>query len=186
MVEQTEIRMKDQLRTLQSENTDLKFLVDQKDIRHAKLDKKIAHLKEKLDESLSKLYYPSQDEVIQGLNQQPLGSQEHNIVKGGQEFQVTHELAAEEGAEQVDVNRMQQEINSNNEGWAQELTKADERNAAYKSAAEELEKRKKEVEDRFEHMETQIQAREDEIQRLNDLYQGGQHMERLNLKYLQD
>jgi len=35
-------------------------------------------------------------------------------------------------------------------------------------------------------MEQQIQAREEEIARLNDLFQGGQQMERLNLQYVND
>ena len=85
-VEKTELSLKGQLRTLQSENQDLRFVVDQKDIKTSKLNKQIGGLKAKLDEALQKLYHPSQDEVIQGLNKAKLGEQEHNIIKGSQDF----------------------------------------------------------------------------------------------------
>jgi predicted RNase H-like nuclease (RuvC/YqgF family) len=80
-VDKTELSLKGQLRTLQNENQDLRFVVDQKDIKTAKLNRQIAGLKAKLDESLQKLYHPFQDEVIQGLNL--VKDQEHNIIKGG-------------------------------------------------------------------------------------------------------
>ena len=68
---------------------------------------------------------------------------------------------------------MQEEINQNNEAWAMELRRADERSHTFKEAAEGQERRRKQVEERFEYLEGQVRARDDEIGRLNDLYQGG-------------
>ena len=82
-LEAAELRAKAELRTVQNEAQDLRFLVDQKDVRAKQQDRRLHGLREKLDEALSKLYMPSQDEVIQGLGQK-MG--EHNVVKGQQQF----------------------------------------------------------------------------------------------------
>mmetsp|Transcript_7876 Transcript_7876/g.7365 ORF Transcript_7876/g.7365 Transcript_7876/m.7365 type:complete len:198 (+) Transcript_7876:725-1318(+) len=45
--------------------------------------------------------------------------------------------------------------------------------------------RKAQLEERVSSLEKQIDVREDEIRRLHTLYEGGQNLEKLNLKYLQ-
>jgi hypothetical protein len=119
-VESTEIRIKSQLRTLQNENQDLRFLIDQKDVRQKKTDKKVSQMKERLDEALSKLYHPGQDEVIHGLASK--GEGEHNVLKGAQNIYLANPLGNEgqevSAQEQVDAERVQDEVNRNNEAWA--------------------------------------------------------------------
>ena len=45
---------------------------------------------------MSKMYLPSQNEVIDGLAANVADS-EHNIIKGSQDFQMTHELNKNHG-----------------------------------------------------------------------------------------
>jgi chromosome segregation ATPase len=140
------------------------------------------------------MYLPSQNEIVEGLSSN-VADREHNIVKGSQDFQMTHELnknhndiseVADGHSIQQNERAAQEEIMKNNEAWAQELRKADERCEAYRANSDEQEKRKKEVEDRYEYLEKQVHAREDEIQRLNTLYQGGQNLDKLNMRYVHE
>ena len=51
---------------------------------------------------------------------------------------------------------------------------------------EDAVKKKRDVEDRVQTLEKQIVQREEEIKRLHNLYQGGQNLEKLNVKYVHE
>lgn len=72
------------------------------------------------------------------------------------------------------------------QGWADDIRKSDDRCEYFRNQCEGLKKRKQEVEDRLQHFEKQVIVREEEIKRLHNLYEGGQNLEKLNLKYLQE
>jgi len=64
------------------------------------------------------------------------------------------------------------------------MRKADERAEQYKKDVGEIARKKRDLEERFEFLEKSIAARDDEIMRLNSLYEGGQNLEKLNLKFI--
>lgn len=72
------------------------------------------------------------------------------------------------------------------EEWGEELRHADERSEHFRRQADDLEARKGQVEENMAYLEKQVMAREEEIKRLTQLYEGGQNLEKLNMKYVQD
>ena len=51
---------------------------------------------------------------------------------------------------------------------------------------EEVKLKKREVEGRLEGYEKQITLRDEEIKRLHNLYEGGQNLEKLNVRYVHE
>ncbi len=66
-LEQLDLKWKSAMRQLQNECQDLRFLVDQKDIKIKKLDQELTKMKGKHEKILQKIYMSNQDEVIEGL-----------------------------------------------------------------------------------------------------------------------
>jgi hypothetical protein len=116
----------------------LKFLVETKDAKIKALDREIAKMRGKLEKTLSKMYMPSQDEVVEGLAGDILERGELNVMAkaGGhqQEFELSHPvnnnlndmpdagLVAAGMDEKVQGNNIEA-----NKKWLDELAKADER-----------------------------------------------------------
>ena len=59
---------------------DLRFLVESKDSKIKALDREIAKMRTKLEKTMSKMYLPSQDEVIEDLAGDILERGELNIM----------------------------------------------------------------------------------------------------------
>lgn len=76
------------------------------------------------------------------------------------------------------------ELDRRNREWAEEMAKSDERCNYFRQETEVLRKRKVELEERLQSVEKQIYSREEEIKRLHSLYEGGQNLEKMNMKYL--
>lgn len=70
--------------------------------------------------------------------------------------------------------------------WANELRKADERSNEIKQKYTELLQNHAKYEEKIKRMENQIEVRDNEILRLGGLFQGGQNLDQLHLKYQQD
>lgn len=66
-LDQVELRWKGAVRQLTGELQDMKFLVDQKDIKVRKLDAELTKMRGKYEKVLSKMYMSDQDEVLPGL-----------------------------------------------------------------------------------------------------------------------
>ena len=73
-----------------------------------------------------------------------------------------------------------------NKKWAEELTKADDRASNFQHQYLIENKKRREVEDRMETLEKQITIREEEIKRLHNLYEGGQNLEKLNVRFVHE
>lgn len=114
---------------------DLRFLVESKDSKIKALDRELAKMRGKLEKTLSKMYLPSQDEVVEGLAGDILERGELNIMAkaGGhqQEFEMSHPVNA--GGDMSDdgiigMDEVAQPGSAEaNKKWLQELAKADER-----------------------------------------------------------
>lgn len=139
--ESVDLKWKAANRQLQNEVRDLRFLVESKDSKIKALDREIAKMRSKLEKTMSKMYLPSQDEVIEDLAGDILERGELNIMAkaGGhmQEFELSHAVnqggandmseggflshedgdALKKGAGSAEANRK----------WHEELAKADER-----------------------------------------------------------
>lgn len=66
--DQVDMRLKSTLRQASNEASDLSFLNQQKDVRIAALESELLKMRQKLDKVQSKLYMPSQDQIIGGMN----------------------------------------------------------------------------------------------------------------------
>ena len=67
------------MRQVQNETADLVFLGTQKDKRIKELETELLRMRQKLDKVQAKLYMPSQDAIIGGLNSH---GQPHNVIRG--------------------------------------------------------------------------------------------------------
>lgn len=136
--EEVDLKWKAANRQLQNESKDLKFLVETKDAKIKALDREIAKMRGKLEKTLSKMYMPSQDEVVEGLAGDILERGELNVMAkaGGhqQEFELSHpvnnNLNDMSDGRQVAAG-MDEKVQGNNgeanKNWLDELAKADDR-----------------------------------------------------------
>lgn len=187
--EEVDLKWKAANRQLQNEVRDLRFLAETKDSKIRALDRELAKMRAKMEKALSKMYMPSQDEVVEGLAGDILERGEMNLMArvGGhqQEFELSHPV----GTAGVDSSALEgaprQALSSSEEArkWAEELTKADDRSNRFRHQLEEAQKRKEEVEDKLQLVEKQLYMREEEIKRLQKLYEGGQSLEVLSVKH---
>lgn len=67
--------------------------------------------------------------------------------------------------------------------WAEELRRSDERAHEMRQKYQTLLQTHLQLEQQLKTTESKIEARDNEIIRLSQLYQGGQNLEKLNLKY---
>ena len=152
-----------------------------------------------MDSVMEKLYMPSQDQIIGGLNSE---GKIHNVLKGSQQqFEINQNLAAS-ADDDLDVNDGEGESSLQNSSpmgarsranhgireqeWANELRRADERSNEIRTKYEELVQSHLQIEERVKKMSEQIEVRDNEILRLGGLYQGGQNLDQLHMKYQQD
>lgn len=70
--------------------------------------------------------------------------------------------------------------------WAAEVRKADERCQTYHHQILELQNKLESEQHFTQELSQKIKVRDDEILRLHDMYQPGQNLEKLNLKYQQE
>jgi hypothetical protein len=136
--EEVDLKWKAANRQLQNESKDLKFLVETKDAKIKALDREIAKMRGKLEKTLSKMYMPSQDEVVEGLAGDILERGELNVMAkaGGhqQEFELSHPVnnnlndMSDAGLVAAGMDEKVQGKNGDaNKKWLDELAKADER-----------------------------------------------------------
>ena len=118
---------------------DLRFLVESKDSKIKALDREIAKMRSKLEKTMSKMYLPSQDEVIEDLAGDILERGELNIMAkaGGhmQEFELSQAMNQGMGNDiseggflsHEDGEAVKRGNAESNKKWHEELAKADER-----------------------------------------------------------
>jgi hypothetical protein len=73
----------------------LRFLLEAKDAKVHALDRELAKMRSKMEKTLSKLYLPSQDEVIEGLNPGVEGNDINLMARVGghqQDYELSHGL----------------------------------------------------------------------------------------------
>jgi len=153
-------------------------------------------VKEKLDAAMAKNYLPSQNEVLKMRpeDKKMLGKSEANIQGRKQGMELTHTLPKPEGSEQmVGGGSMGPEPvpqPAKEEGdrqiWADELRAADERTSKFRDQVEKLEKVISEHQQTVDGLRKQVEARDYEIKRLQGLFEGGQNLDALATKYLND
>ena len=95
--EEVDLKWKAANRQLQNEVRDLRFLVESKDSKIKALDRELGKMRAKLEKTLSKMYLPSQDEVVEGLAGDILERGELNLMAkvGGhqQEFELNNPVS---------------------------------------------------------------------------------------------
>lgn len=190
--EESEVKWRNALRQLSEENTDIKFLLESKDQRIRKLEAENTRLKSQMQKTLDKIYAPGQDQIIDGLSH--FNENDHaNMLQGYQQSMEMTNLLQKDPNSQANANNaaaggfhIQENYLADQSAWAQEVRKADERCQTYHANLLELQK-KLESEQHFTiELSQKIKIRDDEILRLHDMYQPGQNMEKLNLRYQQE
>jgi hypothetical protein len=140
---------------------DLRFLLDAKDSKIKALDRELSKMRAKLEKTLSKMYLPSQDEVVEGLAGDILERGELNLMArvGGhqQDFQLNHAVN-QAGVDMSGLNMDggvvepsrggagNKDFAEINKKFLQDLTEADERANRFRHQLDEAQKRKSEVE----------------------------------------
>lgn len=144
-------------------------------------------LKERLELSLTKAYLPSQNEVLKLRPDEKamMGKSENNILGKRQGIEMTHTLEDNREDEEAKAESFE-----NGEGdrqvWASELRAADERAAKFRDQAAEVEKELLASKENVKRLAKQIEARDGEIKRLQGLYEGGQGLDKLATRYVED
>lgn len=177
-----EFKWKQTLRQLQEECTDLKYLLDSKDQRIKKLDAEVTKLKMGMQNALEKIYLPSQDQIVEGLsyfNER----QSTNLVQGHEqtmELTSTVQKTTTEGQYSTAVGgssnavhqglHYQETMMVDQNQWAMEMRKADERCEQFSHIIEELQMKLSDEEHYTEELKHKIKIRDEEILRLHDLY----------------
>ncbi|CDW76514.1 centrosomal protein of 135 kda [Stylonychia lemnae] len=199
-LEQLDLKWKSAMRQITNECQDLRFLVDQKDIKIKKQDIDLTKMKSKYEKVMSKMYMSEQDEVIEGLAPNINERGEMNILMQGkhQDFQMSSplkrynqdisELVNDESHYPLGNNHLNQTMNKDydNKKWADELAKADERSQNFMQKLEQANKKRHDIENKLETLEKQLTVREEEIRRLHNLYEGGQNLEKLNVRFVHE
>lgn len=186
--ESSEIKWKNALRQLQEENTDIKFLLDSKDQRLRKLEAENTKLKSQMQKTLDKIYAPGQDKIIQGLSQFNDNNNTNMIQGHSQQMDMSNLLQKDQDSQNA-LNhglQVQQTYLADQNAWAQEVRKADERCQTYHTSILELQKKNESEQHFVQELTQKIKVRDEEILRLHDMYQPGQNLEKLNLKYQQE
>ena len=141
-----------------------------------------------LQTTLEKIYHPGADKIVDGLSQfndraatNMLGAHEQSIEathllqkdihQNDPNNAVNAGLLAQDGA-LVDQNQ-----------WAHEVRRADERCEQYQNVVNELQSKLKGEIQFTEELTGKIKVRDQEILRLHELYQPAQNLEKLNLKF---
>ena len=161
----------------------MKFLLAQKDSQIATFDAENIKLRQKLDRVMEKLYMPSQDQIIGGLNSD---GNLHNVLRGAtQGFEMSQNLAPNnrgtnefndgEGDESLhdSPSRGARGMSIKDQEWANELRRADERANELRNKYDELVQQHLSVEEKVRELNGSIEVRDNEILRLSKLYQGG-------------
>ena len=145
---------------------------------------------------MEKLYMPSQDQIIGGLNSD---GKLHNVLRGAtQGFELSQNLAAsggdlneshegegDESMQQMDEHR-NRGMSIKDQEWANELRRSDERANELRRKYEELVQAHLALEEKLKSQDGAMEVRDSEILRLGKLYQGGQNMDQIAQKYQQE
>lgn len=66
------------------------------------------------------------------------------------------------------------------------MTKADDRASHFQQQYLQENKKRREVEETLTALERQLTTRDEEIKRLHNLYEGGQNLEKLNVRFVHE
>lgn len=203
-VDGSDLKWKASYRQSQNEVQDLRFLLTQKENSIRSLDTENVALRTKLDKVMEKLYLPSTDQIIGGLNSD---GKVHNVLRGAQaQFEVSANLVAgvppvnssmghDAGASDMGEGESSlqhssparnQNVGIREQEWANELRRADERANEIRHKYEDLMVSHANLEAQVKRSAEQVEVRDNEILRLGGLFQGGQNLDQLHLKYQQD
>ena len=146
-------------------------------------------MKATMQKHLEKIYHPSNDKIIEGLSQFN-ENDSTNVLQGHeQSIEMTHLLQKQGQDAPSSINaafsglQIQDTVLVDQNQWAQEVRKADERCQTYHNAIQELQHRLASEQQFTQDLAAKIKVRDDEILRLHDLYQPAQNLEKINLKY---
>ena len=175
-----DLKWKATCRQTQNEVQDLKFLLAQKDSQIASFDAENIKLRNKLDQVMEKLYMPSKDQIIGGLNSD---GNLHNVLRGAtQGFELSQNLAADnrgthefndgEGDESLNgsPSRAPRGMTIKDQEWANELRRADERANEMRNKYDELVQQHLGLEEKIRELNGSVEVRDNEILRLSKLY----------------
>eukprot|EP00826_Nyctotherus_ovalis_P064872 TRINITY_DN9526_c0_g1_i10.p1 TRINITY_DN9526_c0_g1~~TRINITY_DN9526_c0_g1_i10.p1 ORF type:complete len:212 (+),score=57.23 TRINITY_DN9526_c0_g1_i10:638-1273(+) len=136
---------------------------------------------------MTKAYLPSQNEVLKLRPDEKamMGKSENNILGKRQGIEMTHTLEGNQEDEEAKAESFESR-EGDRQAWADELRAADERAAKFRDQAAELEKELFASKDNVKRLAKQIEARDSEIKRLQGLYEGGQSLDKLAARYVED
>ena len=135
-------------------------------------------MRSKLEAMLSRIYLPSSREVLKNVPREVL-EKEESALPQQQKFELASEL--EYRMKELSPIRSPRE-----KLWLDEVSKADARAERFREELALLKRVREDCEVRIQSLEGQVDAREQEIQRLQELYVGGQSLDMMSLRYVKE
>lgn len=152
----------------------------QKDARIRELERQGAEMQARIEKVMQKVYNPQAQEVVKGLRKE--SGQTENVVVRKQEISMSRGFPSD--SQNFDPNREDLLLTNQQQNiWAEELRRADERVQRFKQDASASERRLSEAEVKLKELEKGLLAREQEIHRLGQLYRGGQNFDQVKLTF---
>ena len=108
------------IKAIEDERSDLRFVITQKDARLKQLELDNISLKEKMENTLNKIYISNQNNLLPNFPKNQIIS-DSNFLHKAQGMKMTHPLLPS------NAQNIENEGNQRKELWAEELKKADER-----------------------------------------------------------
>ncbi len=124
----TELQTRALVHQSQAERADVQFLHQQKDARIRELERQAAEMQARIEKVMQKVYNPQAQEVVKGLRKE--SGQGENVVIKKQEISMSRGFP--ENSQNYDPNRSGDVSLSNQNIWAEELRRADERVLKFK------------------------------------------------------
>lgn len=151
----------------------------QKDARIRELERQCGEMQARIEKVMQKVYNPQAQEVVKGLRKE--SGQTENVIVRKQEISMSRGFP---DSQNFDPNREDISSITNQQNiWAEELRRADERVLRFKQDAFESGRKLQEADAKLKELEKGLVVREQEIQRLSQLYRGGQNFDQVKLNF---
>ena len=157
---------------LEGEMNDIAFVSQQKDRKIEQLERTVSEMRQKLSQALQSTQHKNSTEI-----QKIFGNQ-----RNGEELQSQFQMSAQLDAGSAPASA-HEDFKKQQEIWAQELRRSDERAQKFKEEIDELLVTKRQLTQQATQLNEKIAVREQEIQRLHSTYKGGQTVDALKNAY---
>lgn len=166
-------------RKLEDEIDDLRLVSQQKEFKIDSINKENLKLKERLASTMEKAYWPMSNEILKTLPRE-IPETDENEFANPEDIELMCFLPPEI-IEHEEQNRPQSDRQAIVEA---ELVAADHRVESMIAEQQQMKQATESMKEKISELESQKHARDEEINRLTNLYMGGETVDKMNLNYV--